>query len=254
MPLFGLAVLFFLTAALYASVGFGGGSTYIALLALSDLDYRVLPIIALFCNIIVVTGGTLRFRAHGLIEWRRIWPIMVLSIPAAWIGGLVTIERDSFLLLLGVSLLFAALLLMAEPLLGRKSLSIGRSPNPNWFTLAIGAGIGFLSGMVGIGGGIFLAPILLLLNWADSRRVAATASLFILVNSIAGLIGQLMKSGLEQGVVDLVSYWPLFLGVLVGGQIGSIFASKRLPEIWIRRVTALLVFYVSIRILWGQLT
>ena len=113
----------------------------------------------------------------------------------------------------------------------------------------MGTGIGFVSGMVGIGGGIFLAPVLLLTNWADSRRIAATASLFILVNSAAGLAGQLMKSGLEQGAAALTFYWPLFLAVLVGGQIGSVMATKALPEVWIRRLTALLILYVALRIL-----
>ncbi len=252
MPILGLAALFFLTAALYASVGFGGGSTYIAILALAELDYRSLPIIALLCNIIVVSGGALRFQVRGLIEWHRVWPIILLSVPAAWLGGLIAIERESFLLLLGVSLLIAALLLLFEPIFGRSGERIHRSGDNLWFIAIIGAGIGFLSGMVGIGGGIFLAPILLLMNWADSRRVAATASLFILVNSMAGLAGQIMKSGFEQGSAALLSYWPLFIGVLVGGQIGSVLASRKLPEIWIRRLTAVLMLYVSVRILWQQ--
>ncbi len=253
MPILGLAALFVLTAALYASVGFGGGSTYIALLALADLDYRVLPIIALLCNIIVVVGGTLRFQARNLIDWRRVWPIILLSVPAAWIGGLIEIERDSFLLLLGFSLFSAALLLLLEPILKKfDQVAVGWFNN-RWFPPVVGTGIGFLSGMVGIGGGIFLAPVLLLINWADSRRIAATASLFILVNSIAGLAGQVTKSGVGQGGETLLAYWPLFLGVFVGGQIGSVLASRKLPEIWIRRLTAILIVYVSLRILWQQL-
>ncbi len=252
----GLALLFLLTAALYASVGFGGGSTYIALLALADIDYRLLPIVALICNIIVVMGGTLRFQVRGLIEWQRIWPILLLSVPAAWLGGRLAIDQDSFLVLLGLSLTVAALLLLTEPFFRNQvvgsQLATKRS---GWFAPIVGGGIGFLSGMVGIGGGIFLAPILLLMNWSDSRRIAATASVFILVNSASGLIGQLMKSawGQEgQGVDMLLSYWPLFVGVLVGGQIGSFLASKALPEHWIRRLTALLILYVAGRIFWQQ--
>ncbi|MEP2989052.1 MAG: sulfite exporter TauE/SafE family protein [Parasphingorhabdus sp.] len=253
MPILGLAALFVLTAALYASVGFGGGSTYIALLALADLDYRVLPVIALLCNIIVVVSGTLRFQARGLIDWRRVWPIILLSVPAAWIGGLIEIERDNFLLLLGFSLFVAALLLLFEPILKRLGqVTVGWFKN-RWFPPVVGTGIGFLSGMVGIGGGIFLAPVLLLINWADSRRIAATASLFILVNSIAGLVGQVMKSGAGQGGETILAFWPLFIGVLIGGQIGSVLASRKLPEIWIRRLTAILIIYVSLRILWQQL-
>lgn len=252
MPILGLAGLFFLTAALYASVGFGGGSTYIALLALADLDYRSLPIIALLCNIIVVTGGTIRFQARGLIDWHKIWPILLLSVPAAWIGGMVPIDKDSFLVLLGLSLFFASLLLLAEPFLRKANSVQNRWTGNIWFLPVMGTAIGFLSGMVGIGGGIFLAPVLLLTNWADSRRIAAVASVFIMVNSIAGLGGQIFKSGLNQSGDALLYYWPLFLGVLIGGQIGSLLASRQLPETWIRRLTAALILYVSLRILLQQ--
>lgn len=250
--IFGLALLFALTAALYASVGFGGGSTYIALLALAALDYQALPVIALLCNIIVVTGGTLRFQWRGLIDWPKIWPILLLSVPAAWLGGRMILEQQSFMLLLGLSLAAAGLLLIIEPFIKRAGDNVrnGQWTGHQLFAPVIGTGIGFLSGMVGIGGGIFLAPILLLTRWSDSRRIAATASVFILVNSIAGLSGQLMKSGLSSGAEAIIAYWPLFVGVLLGGQIGSILASKALPEIWIRRLTALLILYVAVRILW----
>lgn len=251
----GLALLFFLTAALYASIGFGGGSTYIALLALADLDYRTLPIIALLCNIIVVLGGTVRFQAQGLIDWRRIWPILLLSVPAAWAGGRLAIDQDSFLILLGLSLAAAGLLLLAEPFVrNRHAASDPARSQAIWFAPTVGAAIGFFSGMVGIGGGIFLAPLLFLTNWADSRRIAAVSSIFILVNSASGLIGQLMKSPWEQGGAAMLSYWPLFVAVLIGGQIGSFLASKALPEQWIQRLTALLVLYVAIRILWHQVS
>ncbi|MEP2102310.1 MAG: sulfite exporter TauE/SafE family protein [Parasphingorhabdus sp.] len=249
----GLALLFFLTAVLYASVGFGGGSTYIALLTLADIDYRTLPIIALVCNIIVVMGGSLRFHARGLIDWLRIWPILLLSVPAAWAGGRLVIDRDSFLILLGISLVVAGLLLLAEPLYrNRQAASHSTQTQQIWFAPTAGGAIGFISGMVGIGGGIFLAPLLFLTNWSDSRRIAATASIFILVNSISGLVGQLMKSQWEQGGGIILSYWPLFVAVLIGGQIGSFLASKILPEQWIQRLTALLILYVAIRILWQQ--
>ena len=247
----GLGLLFALTAALYASVGFGGGSTYIALLALAALDYRALPVIALLCNIIVVTGGTLRFQSRGLIDWPRIWPILILSVPAAWLGGRLELDKDSFLLLLGLSLAAAGILLLIEPFIKRAGTGPGHRgwTSHRLFAPAVGTGIGFLSGMVGIGGGIFLAPILLLTRWSDSRRIAATASVFILVNSIAGLGGQLAKSGFGSGGDAILAYWPLFVGVLLGGQVGSFLASKALPEIWIRRLTALLILYVALRIL-----
>ncbi|SIN99722.1 hypothetical protein SAMN02745824_2580 [Parasphingorhabdus marina DSM 22363] len=248
-----LAFLFFAVAGLYAAVGFGGGSTYIALLALSGMDYRLIPLIALTCNIIVVSGGTLRFQLRKLIDWSRIWPLLLLSVPAAWLGGSLAIDRNLFLLLLGVSLAMASLLLFAESWLQNTRLtSAGDLARKAWFLPLTGAAIGLLSGMVGIGGGIFLAPILLLANWADSRRVAAIASVFILVNSVSGLTGQLSKSGWGQGGQDILSYWPLFVAVLLGGQIGSHLASKALPETWIKRMTAVLVLYVALRIFWQQ--
>ena len=255
MPVFGLAALFLFTAALYASVGFGGGSTYIALLALAEVDYRLIPVIALVCNIIVVLGGTIRFQLRGLVDWQRVWPILLLSVPAAWFGGRIPIERDSFLLLLGGALLVAGVLLLTETLIQQKH----QSDRPlHWvshslFPPVIGAAIGFLSGMVGIGGGIFLAPILLLTHWADNRRVAATASVFIFVNSVAGLAGQMMKPAFVSGGERIPDYWPLFLAVLIGGQIGSYLASKKLKEAWIRSLTAMLVLYVAVTILWRQL-
>ncbi|MEP3224481.1 MAG: sulfite exporter TauE/SafE family protein [Parasphingorhabdus sp.] len=250
----GLALLFFLTATLYASVGFGGGSTYIALLALAELDYRLLPIIALLCNIIVVLGGSLRFQRNQLINWAKIWPILILSVPAAWIGGRLDIDQTSFLILLGVSLAAAGLLLLAEPLFQTaRALKDDHWVRSRWFSPLTGAMIGFVSGLVGIGGGIFLAPILLLTRWGDSRHVAAAASIFILINSISGLIGQMMKGQWTQADAILLDYWPLFLAVLVGGQIGSVMASKALPEQWIRRLTAILILYVALRILAQQI-
>lgn len=253
ISLSGLAILFFAAAAVYAAVGFGGGSTYIALLALSGLDYRLIPLIALTCNIIVVTGGTLRFHLRKLIDWPRIWPLLLLSVPAAWLGGMISIDRYLFLLLLGGSLAVAGIMLLAEPWLKSGRLSAMKTWTQNMsFLPLIGAAIGFLSGMVGIGGGIFLAPILLLSGWANSRRVAATASIFILVNSASGLAGQLAKTGLERGGLEIVSYWPLFVAVLAGGQIGSHLASRILPELWIKRLTAVLVLYVALRIFWQQ--
>ncbi len=247
-----LALLFFLTAALYASVGFGGGSTYIALLALADTDYRTIPIVALLCNIIVVAGGSLRFQISGLIPWQRVWPILLLSIPAAWLGGRIPIERDGFLLLLGSSLAVAAFLLLSNSK-SKPETGVGVKTQSLFIAPAIGTAIGFLSGMVGIGGGIFLAPILLLINWSDSRRIAATASIFILVNSLAGLGGQFSKTGWEEATLTIAGYWPLFVAVFLGGQIGSYMASKALAEMWIRRLTALLILYVAGRILWQQI-
>jgi uncharacterized protein len=238
-----LILAFAVTAALYASVGFAGGSTYNALLALAGVDYRVFPLVALACNLIVATGGTIRFARAGLVPWRRLLPLLALSMPAAWIGGMLPVSKQVFLLMLGGSLLVAAVLLIVQP---------EREGEPRWPWLgpAVAAPIGLLSGIVGIGGGIFLAPILHLIGWDRAKRVAAAASVFILANSISGIGGQLTKIADRPEVLDsAVGYWPLGLAVLIGGQIGSRISVEILPAVWLRRLTAMLILYVAVRLL-----
>ena len=247
-----LALLFLVTAALYAAVGFGGGSTYNALLVLADTDYRVLPSIALLCNLIVVTGGVLQYRRSGDLNWRFALPFVALSIPMAWLGGRVPIDQEAFVLLLGLSLLAAGMAMWLQPTQPSSS-----RPEPtkliSAFGVPIGGAIGFLSGMVGIGGGIFLAPALHLLRLAEPKRIAATSSLFIMVNSIAGLIGQTMKQGTTAHLDRLTDYLWLFLAVLIGGQIGSRLSAKALSGRVVKRLTAVLVLYVSGRLLYTSL-
>jgi uncharacterized membrane protein YfcA len=241
-----LAGLFLLTAALYATVGFGGGSTYTALLVLGDVDYRLLPAISLVCNVIVVTGGTIRYARAGLVPWRRVVPIMLISAPMAWLGGLTPIGRTSFIGLLGLALLVAAILLLVQS--DRPERAAAPSPS-RWRESTIGGAVGYLSGLVGIGGGIFLAPLLHLMRWGQAREIAATASVFILVNSLAGLGGQLMKLGSDGQAAAIAPYWPLAVAVLVGGQIGSHVGLKLLAPSLLRQLTGLLVLYVAVRLL-----
>lgn len=240
-----LALAFLVTALLYASVGFGGGSTYNALLVLAGTDYRILPSIALVCNIIVVAGGSWRFARAGLVPWRRLWPILLLSAPLAWVGGRIAIERDTFVLILGLSLLTAAVLMLIQ-----KERITPAEPDPRWLWAApiTGAGVGLVSGLVGIGGGIFLAPVLHLARWAEPRVIAGAASVFILVNSLAGLAGQASKIGTER-LGDVAGYWPLMLAVFIGGQVGSLLGARILPPRLIRIATALLILYVAGRLL-----
>lgn len=238
-----LAVAFFTTALLYASVGFGGGSTYTALLALTGADYHLLPIVSLVCNVIVVTGGTIRFARAGLLPWRRVLPLVGVSAPLALLGGLTPIKEAHFIALLGISLLVAGLLLLFQRERGDGSTRKSRAGD-----FAIGGGVGYLSGLVGIGGGIFLAPVLHLTRWGRSREIAATASFFILVNSIAGLVGQFTKLG-TVGAAGLVTYWPLALAVALGGQLGSIAGIRFLSQSLVRRATAILILYVAAQLL-----
>lgn len=238
-----LPLLFALTAALYASVGFGGGSTYSALLAIGGVDYRLLPVVSLACNIIVVAGGTLRFARAGLLPWRRALPLALAAAPFAWAGGLTPIGERAFFLLLGAALAVAGLLLLV-----RSRGDATPRAGPAWREPAAGAGIGYLSGLVGIGGGIFLAPVLLLTGWDRPRAVAATASLFILVNSVAGLAGQMLKLGTMASAA--LPFWPLAAAVLLGGQLGSWAGARILPEVLVRRATGLLILIVALRLLW----
>lgn len=244
-----LAAAFFLTALLYASVGFGGGSTYTALLVFVGTDYRVLPVVALACNIIVVTGGSIRFARAGLVPWRKVLPLVAVSVPMAFLGGLTPIREAAFLLLLGVSLLAAGALLVLQ-----RPPRTGETARPRPIVDgALGGAVGYLSGLVGIGGGIFLSPIQHLMRWAGPRQIAATASVFILVNSIAGLAGQLTKLG-TAGAANLIAWWPLFVAVLIGGQIGSHAGIRLFTEPLVRRATGLLILAIAIQLLWKTLS
>lgn len=244
-----LALLFFVTAVLYASVGFGGGSTYNALLVLADTDYRVLPSIALACNLIVVTGGVWQYRRSGDLNLKFALPFIALSIPMAWFGGTVPIERETFVMFLGLSLLAAGIAMWFQA--PESKASPPGSPLVNWFVgLPVGAATGFLAGMVGIGGGIFLAPCLHLLRLADPKRIAATASFFIMVNSIAGLVGQTMKQGTTAHLAQLTDYVWLGVAVLIGGQVGSRLSTRMLSKRIVKRLTAVLVLYAAGRLLY----
>jgi uncharacterized membrane protein YfcA len=244
-----LALLFFVTAVLYASVGFGGGSTYNAILVLGDTDYRLLPSIALACNLIVVTGGVWQYRRSGDLNLMFAVPFIALSIPMAWFGGTLPIEKETFVMFLGLSLLAAGLAMWFQPL--ELKASPPGSPLVNWFVgLPVGAAIGFLAGMVGIGGGVFLAPCLHLLRLADPKRIAATSSFFIMVNSIAGLLGQTMKQGAGAHLGQLTDYVWLGVAVLIGGQVGSRLSTRVLSGRVVKRLTAALVLYAAGRLLY----
>ena len=200
------------------------------------------------CNIIVVAGGVWQYGRAGDLKVSFALPFVALSIPMAWFGGTMPIERTTFVMFLGLSLLAAGIAMWFQP--PKASAAPPGSPAVNWFVgLPVGGAIGFLSGMVGIGGGIFLAPCLHLLRLADPKRIAATSSLFILVNSIAGLVGQTMKHRTTAHLDELASYGWLFAAVLVGGQIGSRLSTRALSGTVVKRLTAVLVFYVAVRLL-----
>lgn len=250
-----MPVLFFLfaaTALLYASVGFGGGSTYNALLILSDVEFVFVPIIALSCNIVVVSGNVFRYWRAGLIDLRRAAPLVLTSVPAAWLGGRLSINEMVFVGLLGASLLTAGVLMLSQRTAStddETKVGAQTRKGPTVFEPALGAGLGFLSGLVGIGGGIFLSPILNLIKWAPPKTIAALASFFILVNSLAGVTGQLMKLDDIGRLGQLSAFLPLIAAVAIGGFAGNYIGVKVLSETMVRRATGILVIYVAIRLL-----
>ena len=249
MTLLILAGLFFLTAVAYSSVGFGGGSTYNALLILSEMDYRLIPAIALSCNILVVSGGLYHYLRGGFLTMNSLLPFIVLSVPMAWLGGRLPVSEQVFIGLLGFSLLVAGTHMLIKPQVTGMHKSLSKTGY--WFTaVPVGGAIGLLAGITGIGGGIFLAPVIYFFHLAPARTVAGITSGFILVNSVSGLTGQLMKAGEYSPLEGWMQAWPLFLTVVIGGQIGSRLGAYHLPENWIKRLTAILMLYVALRLIW----
>ena len=241
-----LIFFFFLTALVYSSVGFGGGSTYLALLALFNFPYLLMPQVSLICNLIVVSGGVYHHIKTKHFSLRPVFPFIITSIPFAYWGGSILISKRLFLFLLAFSLAMA----------GTRLLFIKNPPKeknlPSWkktvgIGLPAGALLGFISGMVGIGGGIFLVPVLYFLRWGTGHQIAASASFFILVNSLAGLLGHWSKGLFLHGNEWIL---PLVLAVFIGGQIGSRLSVSKIALYNLQRVTALLILSVSARIFW----
>ena len=239
---------FFATALLYASVGFGGGSTYNALLSLAQFDYRLLPIVSLACNVVVVSGSMVRFARAGVVPWRRALLLALIAAPLAFLGGLTPIKQSTFLVFLGLSLIAAGLALFVPRAAEAESEPL---PLARWMPLAV-APLGYLAGLVGIGGGIFLAPLLHYTRWASARAIAATTSLFILINSLSGLAGQLSKNGVGIFGAALSDALPLLIAVVLGGQLGSMLALRWLPERVIRALTAALTIWAGGQLLYRQ--
>ncbi len=238
-----LSILFFITAILYSSVGFGGGSTYLALLLIWEIPYYIFPVIALICNIIVVSGNCINYSKAGNLNLKLLAPYLLGSVPFAFIGGSLLIEKKIFELLLFLVLLIAGILLLIQnKSFAKKNITFKR---PSVFiSLFVGSIIGFASGIVGIGGGIFLSPILFLIKAAPPKQIATTASFFILINSLSGVLGQLTKDNVMSQISE---YWILFLAVLIGGQIGNYINLKIFSNRVLALATACLVIFVAIR-------
>ncbi len=238
-----LVPVFFFIAMIYSSAGFGGGSSYLAVLALFHFEFTTIRMIALLCNIAVVSGSVWIFYKKGFLKIRKILPLILLSIPFAFMGGRLKIEQEVFFILLGFTLLIAAILMLLSK--SDKAVDL-----PKYSNAFIGGGIGFLSGIVGIGGGVFLSPLLYLSRWAEAKVIAATTAAFILVNSISGLTGQIFSNGFQ---IEYSTAISLVLAVFFGGQIGARFTAGKVNPIMIRRITSVVILLVAVRLLWMYL-
>ena len=240
-----LMLAFLVIATLYSSVGFGGGSSYLALLALVFVSFFAIRSTALICNLVVVSGSSYLYWKRGYLDFRKFLPFVLTSIPFAFIGARFRLAESTFFIILGASLIVSAIALMYQTVTHRRSDEV----NPDYppvVTYLLGAGIGLLSGLVGIGGGIFLAPVLNHMKWDTSIKIAALASFFILVNSISGIGGLLTNNTFELPMPEAIG---LILAVFIGGQIGIRLSLSRLSGRGIKLGTAILVLVVGIRVL-----
>ena len=236
-----VAILFFVGAALYASVGHGGASSYLAVMGLFSLSPSVMKPTALALNILVAGVATFKFYRAGLFSWRLFWPFAVVSIPAAFIGGATMLPARTYKILVGVVLLYAAVWMFRSSL---RPLNKETHLPPLWAALVTGAAIGFLSGLTGVGGGIFLSPLILYMGWAETRATSGVAAPFILVNSIAGLLGHFSN------VAQLPPSVPIWgAAAVLGGWIGASYGSKRAPPPVLRQLLSLVLIVAGVKLI-----
>jgi uncharacterized membrane protein YfcA len=244
IELLGLVTAFFLIALCYSSVGFGGGSSYLAILALALTSFFLIRSSALLCNLVVVSGSCFLYHKKGHLLLKKFLPFIVTSIPLAFLGASVPLKETAFFIILGGALMVSSFALVFQTVQTKP----GYQPKeyPKYLPYVLGGAIGLLSGLVGIGGGIFLAPILNHLKWEKPIVIAALASFFILVNSLSGVFGLVNASTFELPVTEILY---LLVAVFIGGQIGVRLSLGKFSGKTIRLVTALLVFLVGLRVL-----
>ncbi|WP_340102897.1 sulfite exporter TauE/SafE family protein [Rhodohalobacter sp. 8-1] len=237
-----LPFIFFFIALFYSSVGFGGGSSYLAILSLFLGDFYEIRSTALVLNVCVVTIGTLIFIRRRVFDFSQFWPFLILSIPMAYLGAQLRLTQEAFFLILGAALMMAGLFMILKFVryrLESHNFSLSKK-------LSLGGGVGLLAGISGIGGGIYLSPVLNLMEWKDARTIASLASVFILVNSLSGLIG-LNVAGTFHVDTDLIL--KLLVAVILGGSIGSYLSNEKFNVRFIGVLTAILVTYVGLRLI-----
>ena len=227
-----LAVSIFVVAILYASVGHGGASGYLAIMALFSLHPEALKPTALLLNIVVAGVGTYLYCMAGQFSWRVFWPFVITSIPMSYLGGTISLPPEFYRPILGMVLFYAAWRLFVR----RKHEEYDATTPSLPLAMVVGGGLGFASGVIGVGGGIFLSPLMILLRWAKVREVSGIAAMFILVNSVSGLFGHL------NSLQHVPSYAPILAGVcLAGGTIGALCGSRHLPVATILKAMSIMM-------------
>jgi uncharacterized membrane protein YfcA len=220
-------------------VGHAGASGYIAVMSLLSLAPEVIKPTALSLNILVGSIATWQFYRAGHFSWSLFWPFAVFAVPCAFIGGQLNLPTHLFKVLLGLVLLYSAMRFFTQ---SKQSLNIHAPPRFQAF--ATGAGIGFVSGLTGTGGGIFLTPLLLFMAWADAKRAAAVSALFVLLNSISGLAGNFSASKALPAFLV-----PLLIAAGLGGMVGAYFGSRRLQPHGIKKLLALVLLIAGLKLI-----
>ena len=230
-------------AILYSSVGFGGGSSYLAVLSLFSIPFIEMRAIALICNVTVVSSNVIGFIKNKQFNWRKVLPLALFSIPLAFLGGKIKVENEYFKIFLALTLIVAA----AFMLIANKVKNTSKETRINSFQdFSFGGLVGFISGLIGVGGGIFLAPLLHITKWDTPKKIAAASSLFILVNSISGLVGQAQNPNFY---FEPYLTFTLVVSVFLGGQIGSKLREKIISPTVLKKMTAILILLAGIRLL-----
>ena len=238
-----LALLILIVGLLYSAVGHAGASGYLAVMALLSVAPDVMKPTALVLNILVAAIGTVQWVRAGHFKWSLFWPFAATSIPAAYLGGTIQLSPQYYRGAVGVILILSAVRLFLA-----SSRPTGPQPHPPSTPVALTSGgvLGFVAGLTGTGGGIFLSPLMLLCNWADAKQTSATAVVFILVNSISGIAGYWSK---ERSLPHTVPIWAV--AAVIGGLIGSYLGSRRLANPTIRRLLAVVLVIAGVKLLFG---